>query len=162
MASSVDIASRIFSLYKEQNHCTIDEMKLHKLLYFAQKESMVRYNEPLFNENFEAWKYGPVLKSIRSYYKNHLFPDFFEALDNKIEEIIAYVLEKYGIMSSWALSDISHEEICWNNARKGLPKNANCSSEKRRSGRRKTHVSKKTLNPVFDQRYASSPWGDGR
>lgn len=129
MASSVDIASRIFSLYKEQNHCTIDEMKLHKLLYFAQKESMVRYNEPLFNENFEAWKYGPVLKSIRSYYKNHLFPDFFEALDNKIEEIIAYVLEKYGIMSSWALSDISHEEICWNNARKGLPKNANCSSE---------------------------------
>uniref|UniRef100_A0A8D1CHE4 Extended synaptotagmin 2 n=1 Tax=Sus scrofa TaxID=9823 RepID=A0A8D1CHE4_PIG len=34
--------------------------------------------------------------------------------------------------------------------------------DKRRSGRRKTHVSKKTLNPVFDQRYASSPWGDGR
>ena len=32
-------------------------------------------------------------------------------------------------MSSWALSDISHEEICWNNARKGLPKNANCNSE---------------------------------
>ena len=25
--------------------------------------------------------------------------------------------------------------------------------DKRRSGRRKTHVSKKTLNPVFDQRY---------
>lgn len=27
--------------------------------------------------------------------------------------------------------------------------------DKRRSGRRKTHVSKKTLNPVFDQRYGS-------
>uniref|UniRef100_A0A8C7BZM3 Extended synaptotagmin 2 n=1 Tax=Neovison vison TaxID=452646 RepID=A0A8C7BZM3_NEOVI len=32
--------------------------------------------------------------------------------------------------------------------------------DKRRSGRRKTHVSKKTLNPVFDQRYdADSGWG---
>lgn len=31
--------------------------------------------------------------------------------------------------------------------------------DKRRSGRRKTHVSKKTLNPVFDQRYgAHSRW----
>uniref|UniRef100_A0A667GCY6 Extended synaptotagmin 2 n=1 Tax=Lynx canadensis TaxID=61383 RepID=A0A667GCY6_LYNCA len=33
--------------------------------------------------------------------------------------------------------------------------------DKRRSGRRKTHVSKKTLNPVFDQRYgAHSRWVD--
>ena len=31
--------------------------------------------------------------------------------------------------------------------------------DKRRSGRRKTHVSKKTLNPVFDQRYASTQRG---
>lgn len=31
--------------------------------------------------------------------------------------------------------------------------------DKRRSGRRKTHVSKKTLNPVFDQRYGLDPAG---
>lgn len=28
--------------------------------------------------------------------------------------------------------------------------------DKRRSGRRKTHVSKKTLNPVFDQTYVQN------
>lgn len=31
--------------------------------------------------------------------------------------------------------------------------------DKRRSGRRKTHVSKRTLNPVFDQRYVSTRGG---
>lgn len=33
--------------------------------------------------------------------------------------------------------------------------------DKRRSGRRKTHVSKKTLNPVFDQRYGLYSPGAG-
>ncbi len=43
-------------------------MKLHKLLYFAQRESLAITNEPLFEENFEGWKYGSVSREVRTHY----------------------------------------------------------------------------------------------
>lgn len=51
----------------------IDEMKLHKLMYFAQRESLIQTGAPLFNATFYGWKYGPVLKEIRSAYKDGTF-----------------------------------------------------------------------------------------
>ena len=45
-------------------------MKLHKLLYFTQRESIIQTDEPIFQEEFEAWKYGPVMTGIRRMYKD--------------------------------------------------------------------------------------------
>lgn len=41
------IAKRYLAEYKEE----IDEMKLHKLLYFAQREAFILLDQPLFKEN---------------------------------------------------------------------------------------------------------------
>lgn len=51
------ISQRYFSEYSEQ----IDKMKLHELMYFAQRESLIQTGEPLF----DAAKYGPILKEIQ-------------------------------------------------------------------------------------------------
>lgn len=55
------IAQRYYSEYNQQ----IDEMKLHKLMYLIQRESIIQTGEPLFDATFYGWKYGPVLKEIR-------------------------------------------------------------------------------------------------
>ena len=68
MERIIDVAQYICEEYRRQSSEAIDEMKLHKLLYFAQRESLAISNEPLFEESFEGWKYGPVSTEIRSYY----------------------------------------------------------------------------------------------
>ena len=69
MEDVVKVASYICQRYQRQFGKRIDEMKLHKLLYFTQRESIIQTGQPIFEEHFEAWKYGPVLLSIRQLYK---------------------------------------------------------------------------------------------
>lgn len=71
------VASYICNRYSEEYGSRVDEMKLHKLLYFAQRESLVQNREPLFNAVFYGWKYGPIIKEIRSAYKDNLFYSMF-------------------------------------------------------------------------------------
>ena len=70
MEKVTDIASYIYQRYQKQFGKCIDEMKLHKLLYFTQRESIIQTDEPIFQEEFEAWKYGPVMTGIRRMYKD--------------------------------------------------------------------------------------------
>lgn len=44
-------------------------MKLNKLLFFAQAASLQRFGKPLFDAPLEAWKYGPVVKSVYRTFK---------------------------------------------------------------------------------------------
>ena len=85
MEDVVKIASYICLRYRRRFGRKIDEMKLHKLLYFTQRESIIRTGEPLFGDCFEAWKYGPVLVAIRQRYKNNTL---HEELPARCKEVI--------------------------------------------------------------------------
>lgn len=47
----------------------VTQMKLQKLVYFAQGAHLAKYHKPLLNENFQAWKYGPVIPEIYQDFK---------------------------------------------------------------------------------------------
>lgn len=47
----------------------VTQMKLQKMVYFAHGYHLARYGEPLINEKFEAWKFGPVVEDIYHIYK---------------------------------------------------------------------------------------------
>ena len=68
MERIIDVAQYIYTEYKRQSGETIDEMKLHKLLYLVQRESIAITGEPMFAECFEGWKYGPVCREVRMNY----------------------------------------------------------------------------------------------
>lgn len=52
-------------LYKAFNEeIPVTPMKLQKLLYFSHREYLKKTGQPLFNERFEPWPYGPVLPSV--------------------------------------------------------------------------------------------------
>lgn len=121
MENTLCVAKALYEMYYEQNGLCMDEMKMHKLMYFSQRESLMYNNEPLFDGTFYGWKYGPVLKEVRSAYKNNtLASESSETLSDSTLKLLKSVMERYGSLSSWKLSSLSHEEFSWKKARKGL------------------------------------------
>lgn len=126
MLDVVKVASYISRRYEREYGSQIDEMKLHKLLYFAQRESIIQLDQPLFADSFQAWKYGPVLVQIRSLYKQGKLTERLTS-----EEIATYqtvfdkVFEQYAPKDAWSLSSITHGEISWQKARVGIPAGVN-------------------------------------
>lgn len=121
MVSVLQIASYIFDRYFREYGKRIDEMKLHKLLYFTQREALIQTDAPMFDASFYGWKYGPVLLEIREGYRNdtlHTQPS--EETIKKYQEVFDKIFEHYAVKDSWSLSRLSHGELSWKNARIGL------------------------------------------
>lgn len=129
MDNIVDVAKYLIDRYKKisKEEKIIDQMKLQKLLYFAQRESFAINNKPLFDGEFEGWKYGPVSIDVRRYYKNMEMGINIETkeISQESKYIINNIIEEYGAMASWKLSNLSHKEKSWLNSRVGLDKNEN-------------------------------------
>ena len=112
--------------YKEKFNECLDEMKLHKLMYFLQRENIILNDTELFEEEFKGWKYGPILKSVRTLYRNGKIKESKDInFDKPLKDLINDILRKYGLKSSWSLSRITHEEASWKNSRIGLDKEEN-------------------------------------
>lgn len=110
------ISQRYFSEYSEQ----IDKMKLHELMYFAQRESLIQTGEPLFNTTFYGWKYGPVLKEILDTTLISMEPKDF--ISNCFP-ILNKVFASYAKKDFWSLSRLTQGETSWKTSR--LPENTN-------------------------------------
>ena len=108
------ISQRYFSEYNEQ----IDEMKLHRLMYFVQRESLIQTGEPLFDAVFYGYKYGPVLNEIRD--TPITAPKDFT---KDCSSILDKVFTSYAKKDSWSLSRLTQGEISWKNSM--LPENTN-------------------------------------
>lgn len=152
MIDVVKAASYIYSRYQEERNEVIDQMKLHKLLYLSQRESIIRIGEPMFSEKFAAWKYGPVIVKIRNLYKtgklNNLPTD---AELSPFKESFDYVFQNYAIESSWSLSLLTHGESSWRNARKGLKRDERCDNELELEDIRKDAERMKMRRFYFDE-----------
>jgi len=105
-------------------------MKLQKLVYYCQAWSIVWDGEALFKEGIEAWANGPVVEELyevhRGMYKinkNSKLAKIGDATKLTREQIdtIDAVLEYYNGMSPQEISDLTHAEDPWQNARKGVP-----------------------------------------
>lgn len=127
MIDVIKIASYIKTRYEKEMRTEMDEMKLHKLLYFAQRESIIRTGNPMFDEPFAAWKYGPVLVKVRGRFKAHALNEIPTDEDLvPYQESLDYVFRNYAKKDSWTLSILTHGESSWQNARKGYASDAHC------------------------------------
>lgn len=128
MENLLNVASYIFYRYQKEYGTTIDEMKFHKVMYFTQRESIIQTDALLFEGKFYGWKYGPILKEIRSMYKNNDFDCLAGLTCNSTEafnNIMSSVFANYVPKDSWTLSMLSHNELSWKKSRIGIPENAN-------------------------------------
>lgn len=120
MEKILNAAQYLFDEYKKMAGETIDQMKLHKLLYFAQRESFAVTGSPLFDGEMQGWKYGPVAPEVRAYFTEDGIAAPTEEPSLEAAYILKNVLLEYGPVASWKLSKISHQEQSWLNTRKGL------------------------------------------
>ena len=121
MAETLAAAKYLNELNLNKNGCSMDQMKMHKLMYFLQRESLMILGYPLFNGEFEAWKYGPVLPEVRSEYTSgHMFGADYGELTEEEKRLATSVFRRYEPVDAWTLSSLSHEEYSWKQAREGL------------------------------------------
>lgn len=123
MATIFDVAK-----YITERSGEVSAMKLQKLMYYAQAWSLVWEEEPLFTNDFQAWANGPVLPSLyarhRSMFKvnSALFPEansdnLSAAERGNVDKVLAF----YGDKTAQWLSNLTHQENPWLQARDGLP-----------------------------------------
>ena len=121
----IDAAAYVTQRYTELTKEKLDEMKLHKLLYFTQRECLAIMGEPAFEGVFEGWKFGPVCREVRtSFFDGEIICDTKEISD-QLKYIANNVIEEYGSLAAWKLSELSHRDVSLRNARQGLKPHEN-------------------------------------
>lgn len=125
MDTIIDTAAYILAKYKEITGERLSEMKLHKLLYFTQREAYAITGSPAFDGIFEGWRYGPVSREVRSVYCNGEIVVPTGDISDGLKYIANNVILEYGSLAAWKLSELSHRDISWLNARAGLASHEN-------------------------------------
>lgn len=121
MTDILSVADYLYKYYFEITNEKIDELKMHKLLYFIQRECIAMTGEPMFNDSFEGWIHGPVSTEVRLHFdQEHGIVAKTHEVNDTYKYIIQNVVYQYGNYASWYLRDLSHKEISWKNSRKGL------------------------------------------
>ena len=129
MANVFDVAKYIL---EKQGPMTT--MKLQKLVYYSQAWSVVWDEKPLFAEEIQAWASGPVVRELYDEHKGmfqipSLNKGNTDNLKPEEKETIDAVLQAYGDKPAQWLSDLTHMEKPWNEAREGIPIGQNCENE---------------------------------
>lgn len=116
--------------YIVKNMPGITAMKLQKLVYYCQSWSLAWDDEPLFDEDFQAWANGPVCPELYFIHRGqfiieeNLFEEF-KSEENKLTEsnieTIKAILKHYGNKSPHFLSELTHKEQPWKETRKDTP-----------------------------------------
>ena len=122
MANVFDVAKYIL-----EQRGRMSTMKLQKLCYYSQAWSLVWDDEPLFDEDFEAWANGPVCPKL--FYANQGTFSITandeqgnsDNLNDNQKDTINRVLNHYAIHNAQWLSQLTHMEDPWQLARINIP-----------------------------------------
>lgn len=96
----------------------LTNLKLQKILFYAQAETLHKVGVPLFNEPIEAWKYGPVVPQVYEWLKGcGAYPitafdvDLAsEEIDPAADRLLSDVWSRYNKYSAGYLVDKTHAE----------------------------------------------------
>ena len=116
--SANDVAAYIL-----QQRGPMSAMKLQKLVYYSQAWSLVWDDRPMFADQIEAWANGPVCVPLYNSHRGRFtvepgsIPGNPQDLDEDARQTVNAVLQFYGDKSAQWLSDLTHLEAPWRNAR---------------------------------------------
>ncbi len=112
----VEIASIIFHKLKKIKISS--PLRVQKFLWYTQIRYYALTNELLFVDQFESWKYGPVLRKVweKSPYENIEEKILEKKEYTKIQEIIDYIIDLKKNLFFFALVEETHEQQPYRNA----------------------------------------------
>jgi uncharacterized phage-associated protein len=115
-----DVADYFLGTLDVESGDDITQLKLQKLLYYAQGLHVAMHDAPLFPEPIHAWDNGPVVRPIweryTDYGKRPIDP--LVGFDPSIyppetQELLAAVYATYGQFSAGKLWQMTHQELPW-------------------------------------------------
>lgn len=122
MVTVFDVAKYIL-----ERQGSMSTWKLQKLCYYSQAWSLAWTGNPLFNEDFQAWRNGPVCPELFRMHRGQFMVDadwFKDADPSKLNtdeiDTIDTVLDSYGDKEPYELRAMTHAEKPWKDMRVGL------------------------------------------
>lgn len=130
MNTAVEIANYFLTLVDSESGDSLTNLKLQKLVYYAQGFHLAITGQPLFEDSIEAWEHGPVVPTLYHSFKQHgsePIPSPEEGIDparysTETKEILDDVFDVYGQFSAWKLRNMTHQEPPWKEAYGQLPR----------------------------------------
>jgi len=123
----------IVAKYLIKHSGDITPLALQKLLYYAQGFSFAFYNRELFSDECEAWVHGPVYRYIYNEYRAFSVNTLIDASDvlangllKEEEELLNAIVQYLGCYSGMILEDMTHNELPWQETRRGLRPTVSC------------------------------------
>ena len=111
----------------KKNH-KIDNLKLNKIVYISLGFSLAISDRDMFQEDVQAWKYGPVIPSLYhefksygseviktkateySYEKKKRYTPIISSNENELLDILKIIWELYNESTSSKLVDLTHKK----------------------------------------------------
>ncbi len=125
MANTFEVADFFVRLANQSADDYITNLKLNKLMYYAQGAFLARTGEPLFPDHVQAWQFGPVVPAIYHKYKvcgaNPIVSDEASEHTRFPEdelEVLLDVMREFGQYTGSKLVSLTHAAgTPWSNAR---------------------------------------------
>ena len=133
MFTATQIANWILSRINTNSGDTISPLKLQKLLYYCQAWHYTIFNEPIFDEDIQAWAHGPVVPSQYRRFANIARYTNIDisvidldqpSLSRDSEDLLEEVMDIYGEHTAYYLEQLTHKERPWLETRGDLPEYA--------------------------------------
>lgn len=123
MVTALNVANNILERGFSEN-IDITPMKLQKLTYLVYKKYYQDTDKTLFQDKFEVWKYGPVVRSIYDAFKEYrgnAIKQYYKELDGSVlivneeksrlfKNAINAIWDKYKLYDGIPLSAMTHRE----------------------------------------------------
>lgn len=116
--SALDVAKYVINKCTVEN-CPISNLQLQKILYFLQRKYLVDNGKVLFNDEIQAWQFGPVVPDV--YYQYCGFGSMAITINYEVNididdsRQIDSVVEEKRCKNPWDLVEETHSEgKAWN------------------------------------------------
>ncbi|MFV0634622.1 Panacea domain-containing protein [Demequina sp.] len=124
-----EIARWFIAWANADDEAALTNLKLQKLLYYAQGTHFAVKGEPLFEDEIQAWAHGPVIPDVYHCYKqfggspvSDEEPFEWTVVDREDAKILVLVWNTFGSKSAWKLREMTHQESPWlDHYRDGVP-----------------------------------------
>lgn len=110
---SIEIANALIA--RHGGEISLTNLKLNKLVYYVQVESVRESGDAIFDDEIEAWQYGPVERAVYDVFKRNgrsliACPCGPCAVDDRAIRLVDIVASTYGMLSTFDLVELSHKD----------------------------------------------------
>nr|VFK25745.1 MAG: Uncharacterized phage-associated protein [Candidatus Kentron sp. MB]VFK29735.1 MAG: Uncharacterized phage-associated protein [Candidatus Kentron sp. MB]VFK74889.1 MAG: Uncharacterized phage-associated protein [Candidatus Kentron sp. MB] len=118
MIKAKDVANYFLAMADEDSD--LSNMKIQKLIYYAQAFHLAIFDKPLFDEDIKAWMHGPVIPLLYQEYKKYGSAPIVYEGENPSDpfseqqiDLLNEVNEVFEQFSAGRLRNMTHEDAPW-------------------------------------------------